>query len=840
MGNWLASWGGINTENNQMRNPERFDVAPDGTIYIADTANARVQRFRADGTWLMIVGRRANMLGQLEHPRDVTVDHNNNIYVVDSSNHQVHKFSAEGTWIASWGSKGSGAGQFRAPSGIASDGNSIIYVADTGNNRVQAFRLNGSWLASWGSKGSGTGQFNQPNGIAVDSTGLVYVADTGNHRVQKFHANGTSLKSWGNPGKGPGQFNEPKGIAVDDTGGVYVTDTGNHRVQKWSSDGQLLATWGSKGHNNGTFNYPIGIAVDESYIYVADSTNHRVQKLTKQGAWILSWGALDAEMGYFHKPMGLVVDSIGRVYVADSNNKRIQRFRPMSYTRPIATIVAASSRNVAQGQAVTLVGMGSDSDETSTIAGYGWFLDDEPTPIATTPRATLPTAHLAPGYHTLSFRVRDTEGEEASQTISLEIGHGTPSAETIWTFLLYLDGDNDTAPFLNQNSELGALYRLAHSAPNPSVRVVALYDGPQVGGGDSIRFVIEPDGRLRQEWLGEVDMGDPQTLINFVAWGKQYAPGDAYYLAIADHANALDGIAWDKTTGQNERLTNADIRHALSVITANGADPLDVLHFDGCLMGLMESAYQVRGLTRYLVASENLAWSVFAYEAYRKAIRPTTSAADLAIGIVDQYAERVGSANIPFTIAAIDMNLVDQAVRKIDVLAKGLIRYSLASTANSAVLEDLRQATQTLDSNGDLMLTHDDEYIDLDDWAERIQYNISDSTVQQAAKELRSVLAQLILHERHQSQSYRGAWVDLKNARGIGIYYPVQFSARTYQIYIQGELTFVVDTVWDEFLAAGLAALPFDPSEPQPIPVAPLPFETTTPKYHVHLPVLQR
>jgi hypothetical protein len=85
---------------------------------------------------------------------------------------------------------------------------------------------------------------------------------------------------------------------------------------------------------------------------------------------------------------------------------------------------------------------------------------------------------------------------------------------------------------------------VVESPPNPNVHVVALYDGDRPGGNDSFRYMMQPDGQFTQEALGEVNMGDPQTLIDFVRWGKQQAPSDHYYLAIADHANALDGIAW--------------------------------------------------------------------------------------------------------------------------------------------------------------------------------------------------------------------------------------------------------------------------------------------------------
>jgi len=87
-----------------------------------------------------------------------------------------------------------------------------------------------------------------------------------------------------------------------------------------------------------------------------------------------------------------------------------------------------------------------------------------------------------------------------------------------------------------------------------------------------------------------------------------------------------------------------------------------------------------------------------------------------------------------------------------------------------------------------------------------------------------------------------GAGYDLRNARGVGIYYPPRPSVRTYQVYVQGELNFVNDQRWDEYLAAGLAPLPFDDTLPEPHPIQPIILPVIPPQgtlpYHVFLPIV--
>ena len=75
--------------------------------------------------------------GEFEKVGDVAVGLDGSVYVADFGNNRIQKFSSSGAFLGEWGGKGSGVGEFDRPSGITVDGNGNVYVADTGNNRVQ-------------------------------------------------------------------------------------------------------------------------------------------------------------------------------------------------------------------------------------------------------------------------------------------------------------------------------------------------------------------------------------------------------------------------------------------------------------------------------------------------------------------------------------------------------------------------------------------------------------------------------------------------------------------------------------------------------------------------------
>ena len=90
---------------------------------------------------------------------------------------------------------------------------------------------------------------------------------------------------------------------------------------------QFVTAWGTHGKGTGQFPLPKGIAADaEGHVYVADSNNHRIQKFNSTGTFIAQWGSYGTGEGEFNQPFGIAVGADGWVYVIDRNNRRVQKF----------------------------------------------------------------------------------------------------------------------------------------------------------------------------------------------------------------------------------------------------------------------------------------------------------------------------------------------------------------------------------------------------------------------------------------------------------------------------------------------------------------------------------
>ena len=96
--------------------------------------------------------------GHFSHPQFIAVGEDGSIYVSDLGNKRVQKFTSEGQYLTEWGKSGKLSGEFHYPSGIAVSADSV-FVADRDLNRIQKFTTDGEFVSQWGGKGIYEGQF---------------------------------------------------------------------------------------------------------------------------------------------------------------------------------------------------------------------------------------------------------------------------------------------------------------------------------------------------------------------------------------------------------------------------------------------------------------------------------------------------------------------------------------------------------------------------------------------------------------------------------------------------------------------------------------------------------
>lgn len=291
----------------------------------------------------LVVGG-AGAEAQFNSPRGIGLAPDGTLYVADSRNHRIVHVGTDGKVINTWGSFADGnadvnlapGGTFNEPWGVAVGPDGSVYVSDTWNGRVQKFDATGKFIKQWGSFGqadaSNPNLLYGPRGISVDANGRVYLADTGNKRIMIFDSEGNVFGQFGSEGFDIGKFSEPVDVKLDAKGNAYITDTWNQRVQVFtpSSDGKTftpLLQWPIEGWKSQTLDNKPFIAVGpNAHVFVTDPEGYRVIEFTETGEVVQTWGMYGTDNSTFGMTSGIAVDAQGFVWVVDAANNRVMRF----------------------------------------------------------------------------------------------------------------------------------------------------------------------------------------------------------------------------------------------------------------------------------------------------------------------------------------------------------------------------------------------------------------------------------------------------------------------------------------------------------------------------------
>jgi sugar lactone lactonase YvrE/4-amino-4-deoxy-L-arabinose transferase-like glycosyltransferase len=286
-----------------------------------------------------VIGTTGTQPGQFQNPRDVALAPDGSLYITDTSNNRIQHLAADGSVLKVWGSfadisKGAApGGTFFEPWGIAVGKDGSVYVADTWNHRIQKFTANGDFIKMWGSFGQADTPFAiwGPRDIAIDDNGNLFITDTGNKRIVVYDPDGNYVNQFGSVGLEPGTFDEPVGVAVDKEGLVYITDTWNQRIQVMVEDASgnyiPLINWEVVAWYGQSLDNKPYLSVDNNgNLFTTDPEGYRVLHFTTTGTFVNYFGDFGVGPNSFNLPTGIITDGSGGLWITDAGNGRIMHF----------------------------------------------------------------------------------------------------------------------------------------------------------------------------------------------------------------------------------------------------------------------------------------------------------------------------------------------------------------------------------------------------------------------------------------------------------------------------------------------------------------------------------
>jgi hypothetical protein len=440
---------------------------------------------------------------------------------------------------------------------------------------------------------------------------------------------------------------------------------------------------------------------------------------------------------------------------------------------------------------------------------------------------------------------------------------GAKSGQT-WLIMLYQDADDK---ILEQDIYID-LNEAERAGSSERVQIVTQMDRYKAGyPGDgnwsnTRRFYLTQDDDLEsvrsQEVadLGEANMADGQTLVDFATWAIQNYPADRHILILSDHGMGWPG-GWSDPTSSSQGIRNfplstvlgdqlylMELDDALGEIRAQtGLDKFEIIGLDACLMGQLEVLTALAPHGRYAVVSEETEPSLgWAYTSFLEQLlaNPDISGADLSAAIVESYIQddqRIidddaradflaqgsplgGLFGMPsagqmrrqleqnITLTAIDLQSIAAVNESVNLLALAL------QESQQKPIAQARSYAQSFTSifGSDVPPS----FIDLGSFVQFLKQMGNNPGVSQASNQVLAALGQAVIAEKHGPGK--------PGASGISLYFPntqlFRNPAAGPESYTVAASRFASQSLWDDFLVFHYTGRDFDAETTAPaVPV---------------------
>jgi hypothetical protein len=368
-------------------------------------------------------------------------------------------------------------------------------------------------------------------------------------------------------------------------------------------------------------------------------------------------------------------------------------------------------------------------------------------------------------------------------TLTGVVAAAPPARRAKWTVMVYISGDNNLEDYVVLDLE----NELAPVGSSGNVQVVALADrgpGYDTSYGDwqttklfHVTQGMKADAASAVADWGEKNMGDPQTLIDFVSWTKANYPADHYALIFWGH-----GWSWHPgwVMADDTNADTLDYEEQKAALPSLGF--IDVVGYDGCNMASIEIMQLWNGYATAITGSqEYVGWEGLQYELAlaQMASNPNMTADQVAVAF-----SQSASADKTWAALAVDGRYIT---------LKNAVN-DLAVALNTGLAANRTKINRAFGATRSFWQAPMDK--DLYDMAFELNRNVTDANIKAKSVAVMNAMTGVngvVLHQYH-TNAYADTY-------GITIYHISKASEKNADyIYYRANVDFALETLWDEFL----------------------------------------
>lgn len=367
-----------------------------------------------------------------------------------------------------------------------------------------------------------------------------------------------------------------------------------------------------------------------------------------------------------------------------------------------------------------------------------------------------------------------------------------------WTFLIYLNGNNNLDQFGSMN-----INQMENVGSTADINIVTQWASLRRRKVDRLYIIQDQQSHKVTspvvQGMGDVDMGDWHNLVDFIHWGVTNYPAKHYFIDVWNHGSGWHSlqarnqlisnfrpfdISWDDNTGNS--ISTLQLGDALADAAKFIGHKVDLYASDACLMGMVEIAHEVADSVDVFGGSEEVeAGAGWPYDAIlsRWAAQPQSTPLQVGEILTDEYVKSYNggqNGDQEATFAVYDLSKLPLLVTAIGNLGSDLSKLDLQTRAR--VMKVVRNSQNFAYS----------DYVDLKDFIGLLEKEDIQNLGKSNLGNLKGALKDLVVSN--------SATPSYSRAGGLSIWLPT--SRTTFDSYVKkyAELKFQADTGWSDAL----------------------------------------